>query len=101
MLETPEAQLRRLDSLPEESGRSQRNGTDFDSTKILFQSRNASCLPPPSPHSAMQRRPTDSFGNRGKLETTEAQLRRLDSLPEESRRPQRNETDFDSTKILF
>ncbi|QHA38044.1 hypothetical protein D5E69_21195 [Rossellomorea marisflavi] len=49
----------------------------------------------------MQRRPTDSFGNRGKLETTEAQLWRLDSLPEESRRPQRNETDFDSTKILF
>ncbi|WP_367037969.1 hypothetical protein [Rossellomorea marisflavi] len=42
----------------------------------------------------MQRRPTDSFGNRGKLETPEAQLRRLDSLPEESRRPQRNGTDL-------
>ncbi|MCM2590017.1 hypothetical protein [Rossellomorea marisflavi] len=49
----------------------------------------------------MQRRPADSFGNRGMLETPEAQLRRLDSLPEESRRPQRNETDFDSTKLLI
>ncbi|MEW4225500.1 hypothetical protein [Rossellomorea marisflavi] len=49
----------------------------------------------------MQRRPADSFGNRGMLETPEAQLRRLDSLPEESRRPQRNGTVLDSTKILF
>ncbi|WP_416314119.1 hypothetical protein [Rossellomorea sp. FS2] len=49
----------------------------------------------------MQRRPTDSFGNRGMPETPEAQLRRLDSLPEESGRSQRNGTDFDSTKILF
>ncbi|UTE73235.1 hypothetical protein M1I95_01415 [Rossellomorea marisflavi] len=33
-----------------------------------------------------------------KVETPEAQLRRLDSLPEESRRPQRNGTVFDSTE---
>ncbi|KMK95848.1 hypothetical protein VL03_06610 [Rossellomorea marisflavi] len=68
---------------------------------IFIKSRKQPSQPPPSLHSAMQRKPADSFGNRGKLETPEAQLRRLDSLPEESRRPQRNETDFDSTKILF
>ncbi|GLI82813.1 hypothetical protein ANABIO32_05000 [Rossellomorea marisflavi] len=49
----------------------------------------------------MQRRPADSFGNRVKVETPEAQLRRLDPLPEESGRSQRNETALESTKILF
>ncbi|WP_160316594.1 hypothetical protein [Rossellomorea marisflavi] len=46
----------------------------------------------------MQRRPADSFGNRVKFDTPDAQLRRLDSLPKESRRPQRNGTVFDSTE---
>ncbi|WP_160316524.1 hypothetical protein [Rossellomorea marisflavi] len=42
----------------------------------------------------MKRRAPDSNGKRGKIETPEAQLRRLDSLPVESGRPQRNGTDF-------
>ena len=40
----------------------------------------------------MKRRAPDSNGKRGKIETPEAQLRRLDSLPVESGRPQRNGT---------
>jgi hypothetical protein len=42
----------------------------------------------------MKRRALDSNGKRGKIETPEAQLRRLHSLPVESGRPQRNGTDF-------
>ncbi|MGG4547844.1 hypothetical protein ABER02_08625 [Rossellomorea marisflavi] len=38
----------------------------------------------------MQRRTADSFGNRGKVETL--QPKRLNLLPEESGRPQRNAT---------
>ncbi|MEW4289672.1 hypothetical protein [Rossellomorea marisflavi] len=36
------------------------------------------------PQSALQRRAADSFGNRGKLETLQAQPKRLNRLPEES-----------------
>jgi len=37
--------------------------------------------------SVMKRRAPDSNGKRGKIETPEAQLRRLDSLPVESGHP--------------
>ncbi|MBV6682274.1 hypothetical protein [Rossellomorea marisflavi] len=40
----------------------------------------------------MKRKALDSDGNRGKLETPEAQLRRLDFLPAESKRLQRKGT---------
>ncbi|WP_367036185.1 hypothetical protein [Rossellomorea marisflavi] len=40
----------------------------------------------------MQRRAADSFGNRGKIETLQAQPKRLNRLPEESGRPQRKGT---------
>ncbi|WP_285806090.1 hypothetical protein [Rossellomorea marisflavi] len=36
--------------------------------------------------SALKRKALDSDGNRGKVETPEAQLRRLDFLPAESKR---------------
>ncbi|MGD7048960.1 hypothetical protein [Rossellomorea marisflavi] len=49
----------------------------------------------------MKRRAPDSNGKRGKIETPEAQLRRLDSLPVESGRPQRNETAFYFFHISF
>lgn len=75
--------------LPHKSGMEQ---SRFPTTLHLNQKVGSQTSP--SPQSAMQRRPTDSFGNRGMLETSEAQLRRLDSLPEESRRPQRNGTDL-------
>ncbi|WP_347320335.1 hypothetical protein [Rossellomorea sp. RS05] len=95
-LETPEAQLRRLDFLPAESKRLQRKGTvhvfslspfqwiihalqeghgDLDEHSRLSTSK-----------SALKRKAFDSDGNRGKIETPEAQLRRLDFLPAESKR---------------
>ncbi|VXC45238.1 conserved hypothetical protein [Bacillus sp. 349Y] len=40
----------------------------------------------------MKRKALDSDGNRGKVETPEAQLRRLDFLPAESKRLQRKGT---------
>ncbi|MHC8520534.1 hypothetical protein ACPJHQ_03740 [Rossellomorea sp. H39__3] len=40
----------------------------------------------------MKRKALDSDGNRGKLETPEAELRRLDFLPSESKRLQRKGT---------
>ncbi|MEW4220280.1 hypothetical protein [Rossellomorea marisflavi] len=40
----------------------------------------------------MKRKALDSDGNRGKIETPEAQLRRLDFLPAESKRLQRKGT---------
>ncbi|KMK94923.1 hypothetical protein VL06_15355 [Rossellomorea marisflavi] len=49
----------------------------------------------------MKRRASDSNGKRGKIETPEAQLRRLDSLPVESGRPQRNGTDFSLIQTFF
>ncbi|MEW4288672.1 hypothetical protein ABER02_16010 [Rossellomorea marisflavi] len=42
----------------------------------------------------MKRKALDSDRNRGKLETPEAQLRRLDFLPAESKRLQRKGTDY-------
>ncbi|WP_317947567.1 hypothetical protein [Rossellomorea marisflavi] len=41
----------------------------------------------------MKRKALDSDGNRGKVETPEAKLRRLDFLPAESKRLQRKGTD--------
>ncbi|WP_197082202.1 hypothetical protein [Rossellomorea marisflavi] len=43
--------------------------------------------------SALKRKALDSDRNRGKLETPQAELRRLDFLPSESKRLQRKGTD--------
>ncbi|WP_160140871.1 hypothetical protein [Bacillus sp. SLBN-3] len=43
--------------------------------------------------SGLKRKALDSDGNRGNLETPEAQLRRIDFLPAESKRLQRKGTD--------
>ncbi|WP_347319218.1 hypothetical protein [Rossellomorea sp. RS05] len=56
----------------------------------------AECFIQGKPHqeseSGLKRKGLDSDGNRGKLETPEAQLRRLDFLPAESRPLQRKGT---------
>ncbi|WP_442636857.1 hypothetical protein [Rossellomorea marisflavi] len=46
----------------------------------------------PNLHSAVQRRPSDSYGNSGQGETLQAQPKRLTARPMESGWPQRNGT---------